>query len=87
LGHYPEVAAGSDQRLFEKANIVHRAEIWAFFSGKVAAEVEDGITDELTWAVVRNVSTAIDLEQFNSAPCKQLVAGKDVGAMGVAAKG
>jgi hypothetical protein len=37
--------------------------------------------------MVRNVSMAIGLVQFHSAPCEQLVAGKDVGAMGVAAKG
>src|SRR5260370_13496896 len=84
LGHHAEVAAGSDQSFFEEANVVHGAEVWAFFSGKIATQIEDGIPDELTWAVVGNVSTAIDLVQFHPALCEQFVADQDVGAMRIA---
>src|SRR5260370_34354932 len=84
LGRHAEVPAGSDQSFFEQANVVHGAEVWAFFSGKIATQIEDGIPDELTWAVVGNVSTAIDLVQFHPALCEQFVAGQHVGAMRIA---
>jgi hypothetical protein len=86
LGHYAEVAASADQHLFEKADVIHWAEVRASFSGKLATEVEDGISDELTRAVVGDVSTAIDFVQFHSAFCEKVIAGKDVGAMGIAAE-
>jgi hypothetical protein len=36
--------------------------------------------------VVRHISAAIDLVQFNSALCKQIIAGQHIGAMGIAPK-
>ncbi len=86
LRHHAEVAAGADQHLFQQANIIDRAEVWAFFSGKIAAQIDDGIADQLTGTVVGYVAAAIDLVQLDSALREQFVAGQNVGAMGVAAK-
>src|SRR5258707_14666161 len=79
LGHHAEVAAGADESFFEQADVIHGAEVRALFSGKIATQIEDGISDELTWAVVRNVSAAIDLMHLYSALCEQLIADQDVG--------
>ena len=86
LGHDAEVAAGADKNLFEQTNVVDRTEVRAFLAGEVAAEVDDGIADELARAVVGDVSTAIDFVEFDSALGEKIVAGENVGAMAVAAK-
>ena len=82
----PKSPAGADQRLFEQANEVDRAEMRAFFAGQIAAQIDDGIADELAGAVVGDIAAAIDLVQLHAALCEQFVAGEDIGAMRVAAK-
>ncbi len=51
-----------------------------------AAQVEDGIADELSGAVVGDVAAAVDLVKGDTAAGKQFIGGEDVGAAGVAAK-
>jgi hypothetical protein len=86
LGHNAEVAAGADQYFLKEANVVDRPEMRAFFPRKIAAQIDDGISDELPWTVVRYVAATIDLVQFNSALYKQVIIGENVRAMGVAPK-
>ena len=52
-----------------------------------AAQIEDGIADELSGAVVGDVAAAVDLVKGDTAAGKQFIGGEDVGAAGVAAKG
>ncbi len=74
LRHHAEVPTGADQCFFQQSNVVHGTEVQAFFPWKVAAKVEDGITDELARAMV-HVSSAIDFMQLNSAVREHLIAG------------
>jgi hypothetical protein len=87
LGHDAEVAAGADQSLFEETDVVDGAKVWAFFAGKIAAEIEDGVADELAGAVIGDVAAAIDLVHLHSTLGEEIVASEDVGAVGVAAEG
>jgi hypothetical protein len=59
----------------------------AFFAGEIAAQIDNGISDELTWTVVSDIAPAVDLVQLDSSLDKQVVAGKDVGAMRVSSQG
>ena len=52
-----------------------------------AAQVEDGVADELAGAVIGDVAAAIDLVKRDAALGEQFVGGEDVGAVGVAAEG
>jgi hypothetical protein len=40
----------------------------AFFAGEIAAEIEDGIADELTRTVVGYVSAAVDFVELHTSP-------------------
>src|SRR6187402_1602250 len=81
LREHTEVGAGTDERLFHEANEVDRAEVRAFFAGKIfTTEIEDGITNQLTGPVIRHVPAAIDLVDLRTLRRKKLVTGKDVGA-------
>ena len=51
-----------------------------------AAQIEDGVADELAGAVIGDVAAAIDLVQGDAAAGQQLVGGENVGAAGVAAQ-
>ena len=81
LRHHAEVAAGADQHLFEQADEVDRAEMRAFLAGEVAAQIDDGIADELAGAVIGDVAAAVDLVELDAALRQEFVAGEDVGAM------
>jgi hypothetical protein len=59
----------------------------AALAGEVAAEVEDGVADELAGAVIGDVATAVDLVDFDAALGEELVGREDIGAAGVAAEG
>ena len=87
LGRDAEVAAGADEGLFHQADEVDGTEVRATFAGKVAAQVEDGVADELAGAVVGDVAAAVDLVELDAAAGEQFVGGEDVGAGGVAAEG
>jgi hypothetical protein len=86
LCHHAKVTAGTDERLFEEANIVNWAEVWAFFSREVAPEIDDGVSDELTWAGVGDVASAVDLMQFNSALRQHFITDQNIRAMRIAAE-
>ena len=87
LRGHAEVFAGEDEGLFHQADEVDGAEVRAAFAGQVAAEIEDGVADELAGAVVGDVAAAVDLVDLDAAAGKELVGGEDVGAGGVAAEG
>lgn len=87
LGGDAEVFAGENECLFDEANEVDGAEVWAAFAGKIAAEVEDRVTDELTGAVVGDVATTVDFVNLDASASEELVGGEDVGTGGVAAEG
>ena len=59
----------------------------AALAGQVAAEIEDGVADELAGAVVGDVAAAVDLVDFYGFLGELVVRGEDVGAGGVAAEG
>ena len=79
-----EIFAGEDQRFFDEADEVDWAEVRAFFPGKVSAEIEDGITDELAGAVIGDVSATFGLVDFDVLGGELGICGEDVGARGVA---
>src|SRR5262249_35731246 len=61
LGHHAEVRAGANQGLFEHADVVDRTKIGAFFSRPVTAQIKDGIANQLSWAMIRNIAATVDL--------------------------
>ena len=65
-----EVLAGEDEGFLDQANKVDGAEVGAALAGQVAAEVEDGVADELAWAVVGDVAAAVDLVNLGAAAGK-----------------
>ena len=79
-------AAETDEGFFHQADEVDWAETAAAGVSQ-AAEVEDGIADELAGAVIGDVAAAVDFVEGDAAAGKQLVGGQNVGAVGVAAKG
>ena len=85
-GH-AEVLAGEDERFFHEADEVDRAEVRAFLAGEVAAQVEDGVADELAGAVIGDVAAAVDLVDFDLFLGEEFVGCEDVGAGAVAAEG
>ena len=87
LSHDTEVAAGSDEGFFEQANEVHRTEVRAFLSREIAAQVDDGIADELAGAVIGDVAAAVNLVEFDALSHKEFVGREDVAAVRVATEG
>src|ERR1700750_1173232 len=87
LGKHAEVAAGADECFFEQANVVYRAEVRAFFAGEIATQIDDGVSDELTWTVVGDIAPAVDLVQLDASLGKQVVADEDVGARRISSEG
>ncbi len=82
-----EVFAGEDKSFFDETDEVDRAKMGTAFAGEIAAEIEDGVADELAGAVVGDVAATIDLVDLDAAACEQFVTGEDVGAGGIAAEG
>ena len=54
---------------------------------RVAAEIEDGVADELARTVVGDVAAAIDLVDFYTFVSEELVSGEDIGTASVTAEG
>ena len=52
-----------------------------------AAQIEDGVTDELAGAVKGDVAAAIDFVEGDSAADEQFIGSENVGSVGVAAEG
>ena len=70
---YAELPAEADQRFFHETDEVDRAQMRSTLSGKVAAEIEDWVADELSGAVIGDVSAAVDFVDFNTLLREQLV--------------
>ena len=87
LGGDAEVFTGEDEGFFHEADEVDRAEVGAMFAGEVAAEVEDGVADELAGAVVGDVSAAVNLVDFDAFGGEGFVGEQDIGSGGIAAEG
>ena len=52
-----------------------------------AAQIEDGVADELAGAVIGDVAAAIDFVKRDAAAGQELIGSENVGAVGVAAQG
>lgn len=75
--------AEADESFFHHADEIDRTE--AASAGVLErAQVEDGIADELTRAVVGDVAPAIDVVECDAAAFEEFVGGEDVGAAGIA---
>jgi hypothetical protein len=79
-------SAEADEGFFHHADEVDWTEAAAAGVLK-AAEIEDGVADQLSGAVVGDVAPAIDFVQGDTAAGQQFIRGKDVGSAGVAAEG
>jgi hypothetical protein len=86
LSHDAEVAAGTDQHLFEHADKVDGAEVWAFLAGQVTAQIDDGVANELAGAMIGDVAATVDLVELNAALLQELIRCEDVGATGIPAE-
>ena len=73
-----KLAAEADERLFHQAHKVDRADAAAFLAMQ-AAEIEDGIADELSRAVIGDIAAAIDFVQRDAARSEQFVRSEHVG--------
>ena len=82
-----EVFAGVDEGFFHQPDKIYGSQVGAAFAGEVAAEVKDGVADELARAVIGDVASAVDLVDFDAALGEEIVGREDVGAGGVAAEG
>jgi hypothetical protein len=78
--------AQADEGFFHFANEIDGAHAapTGVFEG---AQVEDGVADELSRAMVGDIATAIDLVQGYAAGGEEGIGGEDIGAFGVAAQG
>lgn len=75
--------AEADQGFFHHADKVHGTEAAAFGILK-AAQVEDGVADELAGTVIGNVAAAVDFVKSDAAAGEEFIGREDVGAAGVA---
>ena len=85
-GLHTEFGAEVDERLLHKADEVDGADASAAWITQ-AAQVEDGIADELAGAVVGDVATTIDFVEGDAAAREELIGCEDVGAVCIAAEG
>ncbi len=86
LRGHAEVLAAEDQRLFHEADEVDGAKEGAALVRQVAAQVEDGIADELAGAVVRDLAATVGLVDLDAFAREQFVAGDNVRSCGIAAE-
>src|SRR4051812_28778319 len=74
-GHPPgadaELSDGTDQHGLEVANV-------AMHVAAIRLEIEDGVSDQLTWPVIRDVAAAAGLHDLDAAGLQHLLAGHDV---------
>src|ERR1039458_10902297 len=88
LGQHAEVGAGADEGFFHHADEVdgpQKSVARAALAGPFAAQVEDGVADQLAGTVIGDIAAAVDLVELDAARSEELIAGDDVGAGGVAA--
>ena len=82
LGRDAIVATDADEHFFQAAHKLHRADVRI-----EAAQVEDGVGDELAGAVKGHVAAAIDLMQLDSLLGEKLGRGENVLQPRIAAQG
>ncbi len=84
-------ATDADEGFFHQADEINWTEAAPRHGGLAgvaeAAEIEDGVADELAGAVIGDVAATVDLVEGYAAAGKELVGGEDVGAAGVTAEG
>jgi hypothetical protein len=80
-------SANADESFFHEADKVDGAQTVAAVGVAEAAEVKDGVADELAGTVVGDVAAAVDVVEGDTTAREQFIGGQDVGAIGVAAKG
>ena len=86
-GGNAEVGAGADQDFFQAAHVLDRAQGLALAVGRGdAAQIENGIADELAGTVERDVAAAIAFEYFHAALGQQFGRSDDVFLLGIAAE-
>lgn len=69
---------GVDDGLFEESHVAVEAEGLAGIRVGEAFEVEDGVGDDLAWAVVGDVAAAVGFVEFNAQGGKAVGVGQDV---------
>ena len=82
LGLDAVVGADAHEDLFEQADVGDDSEF-----GSKAAQVEDGVGDQLSGAVEGDIAAAVDLVHLDAAGGEQLARGDDVGRTRVASQG
>ena len=79
-GREAEIGGGADHHFFEGADIPVDITFYR-------AEIEDGVANDLTWAVESDVATAIGVVERNIFLAQYIFVGEKIFAFGVAAEG
>lgn len=82
LGGNAEAAAGADEGFFKVTDVIDGAE-----SRGEAMEIDDGVADELTGAVISNVASAVDFVDLDATVGEKIIRRQDVVATRVTAEG
>jgi len=75
-----KIFAREDECFFNESYEINRAEMRAALARKIAAEIEDGIADELAGAVVSNISATFGFVNFYFFTRELGIRCQDVGA-------
>ena len=78
LRHNAKITTDTNQHFFEQTYIIDWPKMRSLLAGKIAAQIDDRIPNQLTRPVIRNVSPAIDLMQLNAALRKEFIRGNDI---------
>jgi len=84
-GGYAELPAKTNEGLFHQAHKINGAESAAAGVFQ-AAQVKDGVADQLTGTMISDVAAAVDLVEGYAAAGQQLIRGQNVAAIGIASK-
>ena len=84
---HSKITADPDEDLFQQADEVYRAKVRSLLAGEITAQIKDGVADELAGAVVGDVSATVDDVQLDAFAGEEIVGGKDVVTLCIAAKG
>ena len=80
LGHHAKVRAGADQCLLHHAHEIHRTQKRPALAGPLAAQIEDGVADQLSRPVIGHIAAAVHLMLFHVTRSQPLVTRQYVGA-------
>lgn len=85
LRRNPKISASTNQNFFQPPNIIdHTKSLSARILGWKAAQIKNRICNQLPWTVKRNITTAITLEDLNSALGQEFRRGHHVRRLGIA---